>query len=216
MAFKMKNTAYYKKKMAESERASSHIMHSHLKEYIPQSQRKMDQYIPQTEMAWNDPNRPEFRVSSKDYEESSADTSGSSSAGELLANADGGGGAVNTGGSLPTWQDLPSASSNRPKTTISTPTEIDTSDIDAYWARKNARREHRQAARRDRREERQAARQSRRDARQKRRMDRIENRTERQEARRDRRDQRKFDRRYRKAHRRGWLPSFGGRRRDWY
>ena len=194
-----------------------HATVSHLKEYIPQSQRNMDQYVPQTEMDWNDPNRPEFRISSKDYEESSADGGGSSSAGELLTNPDSVVNTVDTSGSSSIETgDLPSASSNRPKTTISTPTEIDTSDIDARWARKNARREHRQAARRDRREERQEARQSRRDARQKRKMDRIEARTERQEARRDRRDHRKFDRRYRKAHRRGWLPSFGGRRRDWY
>jgi hypothetical protein len=33
MAFKMKNTAYYKKKMEESEMASPHIMHSHLKSH---------------------------------------------------------------------------------------------------------------------------------------------------------------------------------------
>ena len=171
-----------------------HATVSHLKEYIPQSQRNMDQYVPQTEMAWNDPNRPEFRVSSKDYEESSADGGGSSSAGELLTNPDS---VVNqpiVPSSVETG-DLPSASSNRPKTTTtSTPTEIDTSDIDARWARKNARREYRQAARRDRREERQAARQSRRDARQKRKMDRIEARTERQEARRARRAARKADR----------------------
>ena len=31
MAFKMRNTAYYKKKMEESEMASPHTMHSHLK-----------------------------------------------------------------------------------------------------------------------------------------------------------------------------------------
>tara|TARA_R110002020_G_scaffold315162_1_gene530331 strand:+ start:265 stop:576 length:312 start_codon:yes stop_codon:yes gene_type:complete len=33
MAFKMKNTAYYKKKMEETEMASPHVMHSHLKSH---------------------------------------------------------------------------------------------------------------------------------------------------------------------------------------
>jgi hypothetical protein len=164
-----------------------HATVSHLKEYIPQSQRNMDQYVPQTEMDWNDPNRPEFRVSSKDYEESSGG-GGSSSTNELLTNPDN---VVNqpVAPSSVETGDFPSASSNRP-----TPTPIDTSDIDARWARKNARREYRQAARRDRQEERQNRRQSRRDARQKRKMDRIENRTERQEARRARRAARKADR----------------------
>tara|TARA_R100001443_G_scaffold12347_4_gene21927 strand:- start:3735 stop:4376 length:642 start_codon:yes stop_codon:yes gene_type:complete len=168
-----------------------HATVSHLKEYIPQSQRKMDQYTPQTEMDWNDPNRPEFRVSSKDYEENTTETT---SPGELLNNPDS---VVNQPNVQPfvETEDFPSASSNRPKTTTtSTPTEIDTSDIDARWARKNARREYRQAARRDRQAERQGRRQSRRDARQKRKMDRIENRTERQEARRARRAARKADR----------------------
>ena len=80
-------------------------------------------------------------------------------------------------------EQLPSASSNEPRATISTPTEVDTSDIDARFARRQARREGRQEAR-----------QSRRDARQKRKMDRINNRTERQEARRARRAARKANR----------------------
>ena len=179
-----------------------HATVSALKEYIPQSQRQMKQYIPQTEMDWNDPRRENL---------DSYVTEGDATAPSEISNS------LNTpvnttsvsttptsSPSMPV-DDFPSASSNRPM-----PTPIDTSDIDARWARKNARREYRQAARRDRQEERQNRRQSRRDARQQRKMDRINNRTERREARRDRRDQRKFDRQYRRNVRRQRLPSFGG------
>jgi len=151
-----------------------HATASHLKEseYIPQSQRQMKQYIPQTEMDWNDPRREKL-----DHYVTEESTT---SSGDLLNNPPP---PPPTPTPTPTPQpnantDLPSASSNRP-----TSTQVDTSDIDARFARRKARREGRQEAR-----------QSRRDARQKRKMDRINNRTERREARRKRRADRKADR----------------------
>ena len=146
-----------------------HATVSHLKEYIPQSQRQMKQYIPQTEMDWNDPRREKL-----DHYVTEGDATMPSEP-EVVGTS------VNT--QPVNTEQLPSASSNEPRATISTPTEVDTSDIDARFARRQARREGRQEAR-----------QSRRDARQKRKMDRINNRTERQEARRARRADRKANR----------------------
>ena len=146
-----------------------HATVSHLKEYIPQSQRQMKQYIPQTEMDWNDPRREKL-----DHYVTEGDATMPSEP-EVVGTS------VNT--QPVNTEQLPSASSNEPRATISTPTEVDTSDIDARFARRQARREGRQDAR-----------QSRRDARQKRKMDRINNRTERQEARRARRADRKANR----------------------
>ena len=146
-----------------------HATVSHLKEYIPQSQRQMKQYIPQTEMDWNDPRREKL-----DHYVTEGDATMPSEP-EVVGTS------VNT--QPVNTEQLPSASSNEPRATISTPTEVDTSDIDARFARRQARREGRQEAR-----------QSRRDARQKRKMDRINNRTERQEARRARRAARKANR----------------------
>ena len=150
---------------------------SHLKEseYVPQSQRVMNQYEPQTVMDWNDPRRKKL-----DHYVTEESTTEPTSSGDLLTTevVD----SVTTEPTGPVNTDNPSASSNRPTTNRFT--EPDTSRIDARWARKNARREHRQAARQDRR-----------DARQQRKMDRINNRTERREARRDRRANRKANRR---------------------
>lgn len=146
-----------------------HATVSALKEYIPQSQRQMKQYIPQTEMDWNDPRREKL-----DHYVTEGDATMPSEP-EIVRTS------VNT--QPVNTEQLPSASSNEPRVTISTPTEVDTSDIDARFARRKARREGRQEAR-----------QSRRDARQKRKMDRINNRTERQEARRARRAARKANR----------------------
>ena len=129
-----------------------HATVSHLKEYIPQSQRQMKQYIPQTEMDWNDPRREKL-----DHYVTEGDATMPSEP-EVVGTS------VNT--QPVNTEQLPSASSNEPRATISTPTEVDTSDIDARFARRQARREGRQEAR-----------QSRRDARQKRKMDRINNRT---------------------------------------
>jgi hypothetical protein len=171
MAFKQKGFPKHK--------TTSHLKES---EYIPQSQRVMNQYEPQTVMDWNDPRRK--KLDHYVTEESVVNPTTESEVVQTSVNTQ----PVST-------EYLPSASSNEPRTNVSTPTEIDTSDIDARWARKNARREYRQAARRDRQEERQDRRQSRRDARQKRKMDRIENRTERREARRARRANRKANRR---------------------
>ena len=135
-----------------------HATVSHLKEYIPQ-----------TEMDWNDPRREKL-----DHYVTEGDATMPSEP-EVVGTS------VNT--QPVNTEQLPSASSNEPRATISTPTEVDTSDIDARFARRQARREGRQEAR-----------QSRRDARQKRKMDRINNRTERQEARRARRADRKANR----------------------
>ena len=146
-----------------------HATVSHLKEYIPQSQRQMKQYIPQTEMDWNDPRREKL-----DHYVTEGDATMPSEP-EVVGTS------VNT--QPVNTEQLPSASSNEPRATISTPTEVDTSYIDARFGRRQARREGRQEAR-----------QSRRDARQKRKMDRINNRTERQEARRARRADRKANR----------------------
>ena len=151
-----------------------HATVSALKEYIPQSQRQMKQYIPQTEMDWNDPRREKLDhyVTEGDATMPSGPEVVGTSVDTQSVNTQ----PINT-------EQLPSASSNEPRATISTPTEVDTSDIDARFARRQARREGRQEAR-----------QSRRDARQKRKMDRINNRTERQEARRARRAARKANR----------------------
>jgi len=86
-----------------------HATVSAFKEYIPQSQRQMKQYIPQTEMDWNDPRREKL-----DHYVTEGDTIMPSEPEVVRTSVD----------TQPVSTEyLPSASSNEPEVNISTPTE---------------------------------------------------------------------------------------------